>query len=171
MTALVKRGDILLYDVVRTAGEALIDFGEILEDGPHADTFYHCAIAVDAANKYEATGKQIAEHPVVYDGSWRLFRPPISPDATARALIADSKLIGEPYDDWLIVDDALRDATHNLIHLPGGFITNRELHSKVCSSFLLYHFHAAGSVLADGLTSNVSPQDWFLRLRRYEVQG
>jgi len=168
---IVKPGDILLYDRVRTAVEALIDFGENLADGPQSDTFYHCAIALDSQNKLEADGKQIAQHPIVYDGSWRLFRPPISPAANARALAADQKLVGQKYDDWLIVDDGLRDATHNIIHLPGGFIASKELHGKVCSSFLLAHFRAAGSPLADGLTANVSPQNWYPRLRRYEVTG
>lgn len=167
----VLPGNILLYDEVRTAGEALIDFGEILEDGPRANTFYHCAIALNGTRKLEADGKSIVDNPIVYDGAWRLFRPPISPAATLRALDADRKLVGEKYDDWLIIDDALRDATHNVLHLPGGFITYKELHEKVCSSYLLYHFRAAGSALADGFTANVSPQDWYLRLQRYEVHG
>jgi hypothetical protein len=169
----IKTGDFLFYHRVRTAGEALIDLGATIEDGEQPRIVYHCALALDEKNKIEAVSPQgVRIAPIVYDGAWVATRPPIRPGQIDRGIEACKKDLGEHYDNWLIVDDALRDLSEwvfkrPVLHLPEWLVHRTERAKKICSTLLLVYGRAASWVPSsvEQKGKNVSPEDWWIATR------
>lgn len=170
---LAKPGDILLYKKSPSILDKFIIDGEILEDGLHHREYYHVAIALDASNKIEAYGKSVRIDAIDY-GNFDAFRPPISHPRIQTALSAVQKFVGQYYDWWLIVDDALRYMTRFIPrvlggpwHLPVSFIKDEERRGKVCSSLVVKYFTAAH--WGPKLGRNASPEDIYLAVKDYLV--
>ncbi|WDL97791.1 hypothetical protein [Alicyclobacillus sp. ALC3] len=158
----------MLYHKPPNLSTRLIEFGEKLEDPGHAQYFYHVALALGPYYKIEADGKTVAINPIDY-GKFEGFRPPIPPKQRDAALAQVHKLVGEPYDWWLIIDDALKYGTCGVVHLPVRFIKSEERHAKICSSFLRKYFEDAEWGPRERIT--VSPEDIYLAVKAWPVGG
>lgn len=167
----VLSGDILAYRDVHTLGEALIDVGELLQDGTQRDTYYHVAIALSPVQQIAAiAGKGVVVLPITTD-DYSVFRPPIPLHNRVSALQAVKELEGERYDKWLIADDALRMLTAGHLHLPDSFLRSLERHEKICSSLVTYYFNKADFTPPLRLTYKSTPQDVTLSVRKWRVLG
>ncbi|MFB5192747.1 hypothetical protein [Alicyclobacillus fastidiosus] len=170
---LAEPGDILLYRKYPSIGHDLIIDGEILEDGRQQREYWHVAIALDVKNKIEADGKTVAIHPIDY-GNFDAFRPPIGSRRIDLALSVIRQFVGQGYDWWLIIDDAIRYATKRIPkclggpwHLPAAFIQSEERRAKVCSSLAVAYFNAA--VWGPKLDRNASPEDIYLAVKDFPI--
>ncbi|MCL6442088.1 MAG: hypothetical protein K6T83_01255 [Alicyclobacillus sp.] len=161
-----KPGDILLYPHPPNLSTRLIELGERLEDGKQPIEFYHVALALGPYDKLEADGKRVEVNPIDY-GKFIAYRPPIPKDRRDKALAEMRKYIGQPYDWWLILDDALRYLTRGVVHLPVRFISSQERRKKVCSSLVARYLAAAE--WGPKLGPNSSPEDLWLAVREYPV--
>lgn len=157
-------GDILMYRHGNTLDKRLIDFGERLEDGAQSPMYYHVAIALGPNLKIEAQGKSVAIDTIDY-GNFDPYRPPLSAAQIHDGLTAVKKCVGQPYDWWLIINDALSYLTHGIVHLPTKWIESEERKSKICSSLAALYFKAAGLGVRWALS--VSPEDIFLAVKEW----
>lgn len=160
-------GDILLYRKNPSVFDRLIVEFEEKEHRKQKEYFYHVGIALDSWNTIEADGRYVEVNPIDYERA-EIFRPPISQQSINYALNEIRKYIGQRYDWMLILDDALRYITRNLIHLPIGYIRSTERHAKVCSTLVRRYFFYAGWGLFYGV--NESPEDIWLAIKDYEVK-
>ncbi len=165
---IAEPGDILLYRKSPSIADRLVEFGERLEDGAQDREYYHVAIALNANDKIEAYGKSVAIHPIDY-GNFDAFRPPIAPRRIGIGLGTIRQYVGQAYDWWLIIDDALRYISRGVFHLPVSFIRSTERRGKVCSSLVVSYFKAA--YWGPNLTSNASPEDIWIAVKDYPVEG
>ncbi|GMA64939.1 hypothetical protein NZD89_06025 [Alicyclobacillus fastidiosus] len=170
---LAKPGDILLYRKSPSIGDDLIIEGESFEDGRQDREYYHVAIALDANNKIEAYGKSVAIHPIDY-GNFDAFRPPIGSHRVKSALAVIRRCVGQGYDWWLIIDDAIRYLTKFIPkrlggpwHLPVSFIQSDERRGKVCSSLAVAYLNAA--LWGPKLGRNASPEDIYLAVKDFPI--
>lgn len=159
-------GDILLYGKHSGPITHLIDWGEIIEDGKQSKEFYHVAIALNEYTKIEADGKNVAIKPIDY-GNFDIYRPPIKKDNINKGLNATRKLIGQPYDWPLIIDDALRYLTKGHVHLPTKWINSLERHMKICSSVAAFYFKYTGWYQSKNW--HPSPEDIYLMVKKWPV--
>jgi hypothetical protein len=165
---IVEPGDILLYRKLRNRKTESIKFIQRLKDGPHVREYYHVAIALDKQSKIEANGKVVTIEPV-NDEQCDVFRPPIPPQQRNSGIDYMKRLAGEPYDWWLVTDDILRYVTHDVIHLPVGFVQAEERNKKICTSLVVQYFSAAK--WGPKLSPNVSPEDIYLLVKKYEIHA
>ncbi|WDL96956.1 hypothetical protein [Alicyclobacillus sp. ALC3] len=161
-------GDILLYHRPPNLSTRLIEDGERLEDPGEPEYFYHVAIALDKYTKIEANGKTVAKANIDY-GKFRTFRLPFGHDAIQRGLNLVLSYEGEPYDWPLIIDDGLRYATHDLVHLPVAYIRSEERRRKVCSSLAAKDLVAVRPEWAPLLGRNSSPEDIYNVVKSFPV--
>lgn len=162
-----REGDILLYSHAPNLSTRLIQFGEELEDGMQPVECYHVAIALDGYRKIEADGKNVAINPIDYERC-AVFRPPIDKGHIRQGLGETLKLVDQPYDWVLILDDALRYFTHNYIHLPVQYVKSQERRKKICSSLVAFYF---GKAQWGHLGRNASPEDVWLQVKDWPVVG
>lgn len=168
----IQPGDILLY--YRDGGllsDPLIKLGEVLEDGPQSVEYYHCAIALDAKTKIETNGfEPVCVTNIIYDGTFDVFRPPIDQKSRNEALQKVMELQGQHYDWLLILDDAFRFMTFNLIHLPENRINNSERRRKICSTLVAFYFESAkwGELRK---WPRPTPEDIWLEVQEFPVEG
>lgn len=161
-------GDILLYRKDPSVFDGLVDEFEEMEYRKQKEYFYHVGIALNNFETIEADGRYVEVNPIDYERA-DIFRPPINQQSINYALGEIRKYIGQSYDWILILDDALRYLTRNLIHLPVRYIRSRERHAKVCSTLVAKYLGYAGWGPLYGL--NVSPQDLWFAIKDYEVVG
>jgi hypothetical protein len=165
----IKRGDILLYDKLGTGIykyiEEAVVFGEKLESKSDA-YFFHTAIALSDSEKIEADGKTIAKHPIIQSTQPKVFR---LPNVTEFALGAMEAKLGQPYNLLEIADDALRMATHNLLHLPEFLMRPLYHHSAVCSRLVAEYLFYLGH-MTDPYEPNISPQDIFEAVKQWQIK-
>ncbi|EPZ47618.1 hypothetical protein [Alicyclobacillus acidoterrestris] len=166
ITIIILPGDILLYRNPPTFLTHLIDIGEYFEDGQRSPIYYHVAIALNDKEKIEANGNQVAIAPIDNGGTFDVYRPPILPRNIRDGLSYVKSLEGQRYDWLLIVDDALRYSTHNIVHLPVAMVKRSERYRKICSTVVAEYFRAAHYI---NLSGNVSPQDVYLAIADFEV--
>lgn len=166
----IREGDILLYRKGGHVSEALIDFGEELEDGIQAREYYHVAVACNSQLKIEANGfEPVCITNIIDDGTFDVFRPQIPISRIRDGLYALRKLEGQKYDWWTIADEALRDLTFNLIHLPENFINDEERRRKICSTLVAFYFRKCEwGVLKRW--PKPSPEDIYLLVKEYQVK-
>jgi len=169
----VKRGDLLLYYKSLNPVWIAIKVGEILEDGIQDREYFHCAVALDDKAELEADGIEVAVHPIIHDGSYDVFRPPLTEAQIEKGLSLINSYRGQKYDWWKIGDDALRFASGNAIHLPSGIVANEELHKKICNTPLAAYLWAAGFIKGaneqEATAFLRSPEDGYLLLKGYQV--
>lgn len=163
---IARPGDILMYRHAPNFDTKLIQFGEELEDGCEQDEYYHCAIALNPNTKIEAQGKSVAVDQIDY-GNFDVFRPPLMADQISEGLSAVKECIGQRYDWVLIIDDALRYLTRNLIHLPVRYVKSEERKKKICSSLVALYLDAAG--WKKDWSLSVSPEDVYLAVKDWRV--
>lgn len=161
-----KPGDLLFYSRTPNLSTRLIEYGERMEDPGQSVYVYHVAIALGAYDKLEADGHSVAINPIDY-GKFEACRPPMSPARINRGLAKVCTYVGQRYDWPLIVDDGLRYATHNVIHLPVAYIRSQERHEKICSTLVAKYFAACPWGAALG--RNASPQDIYEVVKDYPV--
>jgi|GEM_PF-5092489 len=160
-------GDILMYDKPPNFSTHLIVDGEHLEDPGQSIYFYHVAVALDAKAKIEANEHKVAIADIDY-GNFLVFRPPISAVDVFKGLDAVKKLEGQGYDYLMILDDTLRFATENLVHLPDDWVADAETHRKICNTVVYYYLKAAGHPIP---TMPRSPEDVYIWVKDWLVQG
>lgn len=160
-------GDVLLYRKDPSLFDRLVDEFEEAERPKQKKYFYHCGIALNQFETIEADGRYVEVNPIDYERA-EIFRPPISQQSINYALSEIRRYIGQRYDWMLIIDDALRYLTRNLIHLPVGYIRSIERHAKVCSSLVAKYFFYSGWEQFYGV--NESPEDIWLAVKDYEVK-
>lgn len=141
---------VLFYYGARNFFDEVIDFGEHIEDGPAKHYFYHLAVAENSTNKMEALSNGVQEDVIDYSRQFLLVNPPVDPARKSTALHRLRSLIGQQYDWWVIVDDALRILSKALfgrpvVHLPARFVKSQERHEKICVSLLRKYLNWAGS--------------------------
>lgn len=161
-----------MYRYAPNLDTRLIQLGELLEDG-RPRPYYHTAIALDVNRKIEAQGKTVAITEIDY-GNFEPFRPPLTRTQIEEGLSVVLADEGEPYDWPLIIDDGLRYLTHNLVHLPVGWITSEERRKKICSSLVVAYFKASGWRPAHPkktLSRNSSPEDVGIYIQDYPAAG
>ncbi len=173
---LIQRGDVLGYYKATTTLEALIQFGERLEDGPHNREYYHVAVALDNFSKIEADGVKVAINPITSDNGYAIFRLPVSQSKIDQALTKLRGLMGQRYDWVLIVDDGLRYLSkgitgRELLHLPAWFVRRKERTEKICVSVLRKYCNYLHYEPIGNLDTWSSPEDWCLALEDCEVKS
>ncbi|GMA60073.1 hypothetical protein NZD89_10885 [Alicyclobacillus fastidiosus] len=161
-----QQGDILMFRRLQTLEVREIDWIERLKDGRQPYIYYHCSVVVDENTQIESDGKMVITN-TIPSGGFDAFRPPILPENRQRGVEQVKKLVGQKYDWVLIVDDALRALTHNLLHLPIKFVAREERYRKICSTIVVAYLNAAG--WNHGLTQNALPEDIYIVLRNYQV--
>lgn len=169
--ATAQPGDILLYRRVRSIPDALVDIGAILEDGLQTTIYYHVAIALGPSEQIETDGHTVATHAILYDGSFNVFRPPIDEANRRTGLACVRGFIGQHYDWTLITDDALRDLSRGVLHLPLWYVQSKERKEKVCSSLTVRYFRHAQWAPPRKLDINSSPEDIALAVHEWPVKG
>lgn len=163
----VEAGDILLYRHAPTITTRLIELGEVLEDGKQSHEYYHVAIALSSIRKIEANGNRVQIAPVNNGGIYDVYRPPLSSFQIHMGLAHVKAMEGQRYDWLLIVDDALRYLTHNLVHLPVRWVKRNERYMKICSTLAAEYLKAAKFVSDVEFTDNTSPEDIWLAVKDY----
>lgn len=164
-----QAGDILLYRRVMTLTEALIDVGEVLEDGPQNKIYYHCAVALDEYHEISALASGVRVYSITYNDEFDIYRLPIPPDKLKESLDRLKTLEGQPYDWVCIVDDSLRYLTRGLVHLPEWWVRSTERHCKICITFIRKDLKWANFNPPIPLTLHSSPEDLALALRKWRV--
>lgn len=160
-------GDILVYYRNPSVIDRGIQLAEEIEDGPQPRFYYHVAIALDANRKLEAY-RRVGIHPIEYNDTFDVFRPPIAHRRRDNALQFVRSFVGQRYDYILILDDALRYLTHGHVHLPVRYVKSLERHMKVCSSLLVRYLLKA--MWGPKLGRNASPEDVYLAVKDYGVR-
>ncbi|MFX4302959.1 hypothetical protein ACOJUR_12005 [Alicyclobacillus tolerans] len=160
-------GDILFYDRHPDWIDDLIITGERLEDGLHRIEAYHVAVALDSYQCVAALARGVSVTPIDY-GVITICRPLSQNAQTHQALMWAESKVGTPYG-WLgIVDQALRDVSHNLIHLPDALIEWSNQKWPYCSIFATDFLQRAGyEELRD--FPPPSPEDLWLELKQFRV--
>jgi len=120
MTLWAHPGDIILYEKPRDVLEELIEDGERMEDGTHKRWFYHVAIALGPYDMLEAISR-VSISPLDYHNCV-ICRPPYDRTKIHAALRWGKKREGRLYGYIGVVDQALRDLTHDRLHMPKSFI-------------------------------------------------
>lgn len=167
----VQAGDVLAYWRTSNFTEELIDAGEVLEDGPQEREYFHVALALNSTQKIESlTSTGVGLHKIIYDGSFDVFKVPMTDTKKNRALNAALSLVGERYNWWAVVDDGLRYLSGGKVHLPKKFIDWTERYTKECSGVLFFAFRKA--LWKPALRINAypppSPQDVVDMLKPYQ---
>ena len=135
---LVEPGDVLAYWRVRSIFEELIDAGETLEDGRQAKEYYHVSVALNGKQQIEAlTSSGVGIHPIIYDGSFDVFKVPVSKSQRDRGLGKAVLLDGNKYNWWAVVDDALGMLTFDSVRLPKRFMRKINKYLDDCSQVAL----------------------------------
>ena len=173
---MIQPGDVLGYYKANNAYDDLIQWAEYAEDGIRHPEYYHVAVALDAQRKIEAVEGGVRIDPIVQDGTFNTFRLPVAPTRVAPALAKLERLVGEHYDNWLIVDDALRYFSLGLtgsecIHLPTAFIRRKQRTEVICVSVLRRYCRYAGFKAPNWLTTWSSPEDWGTALEGWQVDS
>lgn len=168
----VKAGDVLLYKVPRghwytKVFEGLIVDGEKLEDGKHKQEYYHIAVAISDKQKIEANGVDVAIDDIEYDGSFDSYTMPFSQEKIEEALEYIKGFQGEPYDWTLIVDDALRYLSDNILHLPLELVAEKEKYEKICSTFAVIYLIKLGLIKQEDIHKYYSPEDDYLLIKTF----
>jgi hypothetical protein len=157
----VKTGDILLYYPSNLIWEAVV-VGEILEDGIQDKEYCHVAIALNDREKIEADGHAVVINPIDYKERFDVYTVSEDRDAIHKALTSVQKYLGQGYD-WLeIIDQALRDLSHGLLHLPKHLIMQSEAHRKICSTLAAVYLKELGIEVKE----LPSPEDIYLAITR-----
>jgi hypothetical protein len=155
----VKTGDILLYYPSNLIWEAVV-VGEILEDGIQDKEYCHVAIALNDREKIEADGHAVVINPIDYKERFDVYTVSEDRDAIHKALTSVQKYLGQGYD-WLeIIDQALRDLSHGLLHLPKHLIMQSEAHRKICSTLAAIYLKELGIEVKE----LPSPEDIYLAI-------
>ena len=163
-----KPGDILLYGKPPTLSTKLIEVGEELEDGTQEKEYYHVAIALNQFDKIEAQGKNVGIASIDY-GRFDVYRPPIPAYQIKQGLGETRKLVGEPYDWWLIIDeaparpDAQLNSSTGIIH-PVERATREDMFDA--SRFLF----CKGTVGAFEEVAEPDPEAIYLAVKDYRVR-
>lgn len=173
MTVEIKRGDILLYYKPENILEGLVQVGEHLEDEDRFEnkntkkTYYHVSIAIDDKFEVGTNGTKVHDKSIDYTQPRDVIRLLASENEIEIAMMYIESFIGQKYDWTLIIDDALRYLTRNLIHLPPSWIVEREKHEKICTTFVEKYLNKLGYTANKGY--HESPEDIYFDFRKYLV--
>lgn len=138
-----KRGDLLFFPASPNLVTRLIQFGERLEDGNHRIVPYHVAIAVSPFEQIAASTHGVAQSEIDYD-QVLITRPPYDVDMLTDAIAWLTRQKGRLYG-WIgVVDQGLRDATHDVIHLPDALVRWSDRRWPFCSSLAAEFMRRAG---------------------------
>lgn len=128
-----ESGDILVYFRDPTTLQRLIITGEEMEDGKHKIEAFHVAVALDAFTQIAALGRGITILPM--ESGIAICRPPYDSTKVPSALAWARSRVHTPYG-WIgILDQALRDLTHDRVHLPAKFMRWVNRKWPYCSVF------------------------------------
>lgn len=171
--SILEPGDILLYREFQSdiVAEFAIDVGEFLEHGPEPHEYYHVAIVEGDGRKIESNTEKV-EILEIGEAPFDPFRPPLSNIQIKIGLNAIFSLVNQPYDWWLIADEALREITDNVIHFDEAFIHGKEMKEKICSTLVSYYFLRAGfqpTNMGPGIWPKPTPEDIWLAVKDYPV--
>lgn len=165
-------GTALFYFRATQFDERLVDEGEEWQDPKAPRYYYHVAVALDAKEKIEALGIGVCRDNIVYDGAFDAISPPVDPKKKNEALAKLLTLVGQRYDWWEDLDDALRIISYKLfghewVHLPVKLIRSTARREKNCVAVLRKYLKWAGSPVRIPLFA--TPLQAYQRIHEYLI--